>query len=200
MKRLMIILCTTVFLLVGCGKSGEVKEDNNKNTATENNESVEVEKNLLDVTLKLPASMFEGEDINAKVEEMKQDGAKEATANEDGSITIKMSKSKHKEMIEEMKTSIIESFEEIKTSGDFASIKDIKYNDDFSKITLEVVKAEYEVGFDAFVTLGIGTSAMFYNIYNGVEGDKLQVIIDAKDSETGEVFSTVIYPDDLKSE
>ena len=200
MKRLMIILCTTVFLLAGCGNSNKVKEDNNKNTATENNENVEVDKNLLDVTLTLPASMFEGEDVNAKVEEMKQDGAKEATVNEDGSITIKMSKSKHKEMIEEMKTSIIKSFEEIKTSGDFASIKDIKYNDDFSKITLEVVKAEYEGSFDAFVTLGIGTSAMIYNMYNGVEGDKLQVTIDAKDSETGEVFSTVVYPDDLKSE
>lgn len=200
MKRLIAILCTTVFLLVGCGNSSKVNGGEDTNTSAGNNESVEVDKNLLDVTLKLPASMFEGEDINVKAEEMKQDGFKDATVNEDGSITIKMSKSKHKEMITEMKTSIIESFEDIKTSGDFTSIKDIKYNDDFSKITLEVVQTEYEQSMDALATFTIGISAMMYNLYNGVEGDKIQVTIEAKDSETGEVFSTVIYPDDLQKE
>lgn len=200
MKRLIAILCTTVFLLVGCGNSSKGNEVDDTSTSAGNNESVEVDKNLLDVTVTLPGSMFEGEDINAKVEEMKLDGVKEATVNEDGSITIKMSKSKHKEMIEEMKTSIIESFEDIKTSGNFTSIKDIKYNDDFTKITLEVVKSDYENGLDAFATFGIGISSMMYSLYNGVENDKIQITIEAKDSETGEVFRTVIYPDDLKTE
>lgn len=197
MKKLIAILCTTVFLLAGCGNSDKVKAGDDTNTSTGGNESVEVDKNLLDVTVKLPASMFEGEDINAKAEEMKQDGVKEATVNEDGSITIKMSKSKHKEMITEMKTSVIEYFEEMKTSENYASIKDIKYNDDFTKITLEVVKSDYENSMDAFATFGIGISSMMYNLYNGVENDKIQITIEEKDSETGEVFSTVIYPDDL---
>lgn len=200
MKRLIAILCTTVFLLVGCGNSSKGNDGDDTNTSTGNNGSVEVDKNLLDVKLTLPGSIFEGEDINAKVEEMKQDGIKEATVNNDGSITIKMSKSKHKEMIAEMKTSVIESFEEMKTSGKFTSIKDIKYNDDFTKITLEVVKSDYENGLDAFATFGIGISSMMYNLYNGVENDKIQVTIEAKDSETGEVFRTVKYPDALETE
>ena len=136
MKRLIAILCTTVFLLVGCGNSSKGNDGDDTNKSTGNNESVEVDKNLLDVTVTLPGSMFEGEDINAKVEDMKQDGVKEATVNEDGSITIKMSKSKHKEMIAEMKTTIIESFEDIRTSGNFTSIKDIKYNDDIISPTI----------------------------------------------------------------
>lgn len=200
MKKIIAILCTTVFLLVGCGNSSKGNEGDDTNTSKENNESVKVDKNLLDVTVTLPGSMFEGEDINAKVEEMKQDGAKEATVNEDGSITLKISKDKHKEMITEMKASVIKSFEDMKTSGDYASIKDIKYNDDFTKVTLEVVKSDYENSLDAFASFGIGISSMMYNLYSGIENDKIQITIDIKDSETGEVFNTVIYPDALETE
>ncbi len=68
MKRLIALLCMAVFLLAGCGNSGEAKDtkEGDTTTATENNESIEVDKGLLDVTLTLPASMFEGEDINSQ--------------------------------------------------------------------------------------------------------------------------------------
>ncbi|MGN9163296.1 hypothetical protein [Clostridium sulfidigenes] len=199
-KRLIALLCTATFLLAGCGNSGEAKNTKEGDTtaATENNESIEVDKGLLDVTLTLPASIFEGEDINAKAEEMKNDGAKETTVNEDGSMTVKMSKSKHKEMMTEMKTSVIKSIEDIKTSGDYPSIKDVKYNDDFTNITLEVVQAEYEESLEALATFGIGIAALYYNVYSGVETEKIHITIDEKNFETGEVFDTVVYPDDLE--
>lgn len=189
MKRLVVIFVLVVILLTGCRSS--------KDTNSSNNESLKVDKNLLDVTLTLPASMFEGEDINASAESMKEEGFKEVTVNEDGSITVKMSKSKHKELMKTMKDSTIEYFEELKTSEDFKSIQEVTYNDDFTKITLEVNQTEFEGSFDGFATFGVGLSSYMYNIYNAVPEEKIKITIDTKNFETGEIFDTVIYPDAL---
>ncbi len=199
-KRAVAILCAAVFLLSGCGSSNEAKGSKEENTtvATEKNEDVKVDEGLSDVTVTLPASMFEGEDMSTKVEDVKKEGAKDATVNEDGSMTIKMSKDKHEEIMAQMKTSVTECIKQIKTSGDFKSIKDIKYNDDFTNITLEVVQADYEQGLDSIALMGIGSSAAMYHLYNGVEADDIKVTIDIKNVDTGEVFSTNVYPKALE--
>ena len=198
MKKLVAILCTTAFLLVGCGDSSDKNEVEDTNAVVENNESIEVDKGLLNVTITLPASMFEDdEDINEEIEDFKEDGAKEVTVNEDGSITIEMSKSKHKKMMNGIKTGITKAFEGMEKSEEFTSVKKIEYNDDFTKITLEVNKSDYENSFDSFATIGIAMHSMRYNLYNGVEADKIKVTIDVKDSKTEEVFDTITYPDDF---
>ncbi|HAQ08177.1 MAG TPA: hypothetical protein DCR24_11895 [Bacillus bacterium] len=67
-----------------------------------------------------------------------------------------MSKSEHKEMMNELETGIQESLEEMKTSGDFASIKDVTLNKSYSEFTLEVVKETYENIMDGFAVFGLG--------------------------------------------
>lgn len=197
MKRVIVMFCLVVILLTGCGSKSDTNKSENQNDTTKNSESLKVDKNLLDVTITLPASMFEGEDVNASAEKMKEEGCKEATVNEDGSITVKVSKSKHKEMMEEMRASMIEYLEEMKTSEDFKSIKDVTYNEDFTKFTLEVIQDEYEGSFDSFSAMGIGMMSSMYHIYNGVLAEKVKVTIDIKNFETDEIFNTVTYPDDL---
>src|SRR5690606_39103557 len=78
-----------------------------------------------DVEITLPASFFEGKDIDEMITEAKEEeGVKEVTKNDDGSITYKLTKERHKEMMDEMKKEIDTSIEEMKSGDDFASIKD----------------------------------------------------------------------------
>lgn len=146
----------------------------------------------MNVEIVLPASMFEGQDIDTVISEAKSEGVDEIKKNDDGSLTYKMSKSKHKEMMEEMKSSVLESIEETKTSQDFNSIKDVTYNKDFSEFNLIVDKVAFQDSFDGFAAMGLGMSGIYYQVFNGAD-PKTTVVI--KDEATGGVIDTIVYPD-----
>ena len=140
---------------------------------------------------------MEGEDIDNVVAEAKEDGIKDVTKNEDGSVTYKMSKAQHKEMMKEMKTNVTTYVDELINDEDFASIQDIKHNGSFSEFTVVVDKAAFENSFDGFAALGLAMSGMYYQAFDGTDGDKLNVTVHTKDASTGEIFGTAVYPDVL---
>ncbi len=154
-----------------------------------------------DVEITLPASFFEGEDIDEMITEAKEEeGVKEVTKNDDGSITYKLTKERHKEMMDEMKKEIDTSIEEMKSGDDFASIKDIKHNDKYSEFTVVVKKEDFENSFDTFASFALGLSGMMYQFLDGVDEDKNKVKINYKDESTGDVFDSTVYPDDFEEE
>ena len=106
-----------------------------------------------------------------------------------------MSKAQHKEMMKEMSASVTGYVDELIKDEDFASIKDVEYNKDFTKFTLTVDKEAFENSFDGFAAMGLAMSGMFYQVYDGVDAEKLNVTIDTVDQSTGEVFGTVNYPE-----
>lgn len=161
-------------------------------------QTVDVDKGLLNVEITLPASMFEGEDIDAVMEEAKKEGVAEVTQNEDGSLTYKMSKAQHREMMDELEASITQSIEEIKTSEDYVSIQDITYDPSFTAFTLLVDKKAYENSMDGFVGFSLGMSGMMYQMYNGENPDTSKVTIQVKDEATQEVFDEMVFPDDME--
>lgn len=198
-----IILVLAMTLLSACSSNEHNTNSDEKKSSTENkeekkNEAVSVDKSLLNVEVTLPASMFEGEDIDTVIANAKNDGIKDVTKNEDGSLTYKMSKSKHKELMKELETSVKDSIEEMKTSGDFVSLKDITHNDSFSEFTLLVDKAAYENSMDGFAALGYGMSGMMYQMFNGTDAENTKVTIFIKDEATQETFDEIVYPDALK--
>ncbi|PLT33497.1 hypothetical protein [Bacillus sp. V5-8f] len=198
-----IFLILALTLITACSSNEQAANSEEKKSDTENkeekdNEEVSVDKGLLNVEITLPASMFEGEDIDTVIADAKKDGVKEVTKNEDGSLTYKMSKSKHKEMMQELETGIKDSIKEAKTSGDFVSVKDITHNDSFSEFTLTVDKAAYENSMDGFAAVGFGISGMMYQMYNGSDSDNTKVTIFVKDEATNKIFDETVYPDDLE--
>ncbi|MEZ7171786.1 hypothetical protein [Sporosarcina sp. OR05] len=198
-KKRLAILLLSIFTLVACSSKEDANEkaDNGKQEekTEETSGSVAVDKGLLNVEVTIPASFLEGEDIDVVVAEAKEDGIKEVTKNDDGSVTYKMTKAKHKEMMQEMKTNVTEYVDELVNNEDFASIMDIKHNKDFSKFTLEVDKEAFENSFDGFAAMGLGMTGMLYQLFNGVDSEKLNVTIDTVDHSSGEVFGTVSYPE-----
>lgn len=203
MKKLLLMVAVLILsLLTACSSSDETnatKEESTKaNKNEETNESVDVDKGLLNVEVTLPATFFEGEDVDNSIAKAEKDGI-EVKKNEDGSLTYKMSKSKHKEMMEELETGLIESVEEMKNSDDFVSIQDVTYNKSFSEFTMVVDKAAYENSFDGFATFGLALSGMYYQLFDGVDPKKYEVKIIMKDAATDEVFDEVVYPEALEA-
>jgi len=147
----------------------------------------------LNVTVTFPASFFEDLtdfDPDTYIEE---NGFKETVVNEDGSITVTMSKRRHNELVDEMEITINETFEEIISSNNAPYAKEIIASKDYRPVTV-VVKEAYESSWD-LTPLSIWFSIYFYQMLEG-EGYHCEVIIE--DLETGETLKTVIYPDALE--
>lgn len=142
--------------------------------------------------------MFEGESIDDVIAKAKEEGVGEATINDDGSVTYKMSKSVHNKIMKEMEDGVLDYVKEIKESGDYVSIKDVTHNKSFSEFTLAVDQELYENSFDGFVSMGIGMMAMYYQLFDGVDPDNYKVTISIKNADTGDIFNTIIYPDALE--
>ena len=157
---------------------------------------IQVDENLLNVDITLPASMFEGQDMstfdpNAYAEE---EGFKKATLNDDGSITVTMSKSKHKELLDEMTAQLENTFSKMIGSADSPYIKEITHTENFSSITAKVTRAEYEAVPINFTPFTLGMSGMMYRAFTG---DAVQVEVIIQDANTGDVIGSSVYPNDM---
>ncbi|MGE7662914.1 hypothetical protein ACQKL6_14595 [Peribacillus sp. NPDC097197] len=189
-----------IFLMVMMAMLAACSSDDDNASKKDEEGALKVDKGLLNVEVTLPASFFEGEDIDSVIAEAKKDGVSKVTKNEDGSLMYKMPKSKHKEMMKDLEKNAEETMEEMKNGKDYPSIKEVSHNKAFSKFTLEVDKETYENGFDGFAAMGLGITGMYYQVFNGASPDEYKVTISVKDAATQKVFDEVVYPDDLEGE
>lgn len=199
MKKLIFAaLLLLIALLTACNADEEGKANEAQQQEKEtDSEGINVDKGLFNVEVTLPASFFEGGDIDQSIAEAEKEGI-EVTKNEDGSLTYKMAKTKHKEMMSEMKTSLLETIEDLKNGEDFASIKDVEYNKDFSEFTLWVDRNEYENSFDGFAVFGLGLSGAMYQLFDGADPENYNVRLVVKDEVTKEIIGEANYPKDLE--
>lgn len=204
MRKVLVILLSFI-VLAACGtndestKKEEEKATNGEKTETsEDGASLDVDKNLLSVEITVPANMVE--DIADTVAQGEEEGF-QVTENEDGSLTYKMSKARHKELMGELKANFQETLDEIASSEDFASIEEIKANDDFTEFTMVVDKEKYENSMDVFATIPLGMAGAIYMLFDGQEPDSnFNIQIHMESLENGEVFDTVKFPEDFENE
>lgn len=202
MKKLsMLMLLAAMMVLAACAsdkekEAAESEKTQEQDTSESKEDTASVDKGLFNVEVTIPASMFEGENIDDAVAEAETEGIK-ATKNDDGSVTYKMSKAQHKEMLAEMKQGITEAIEEMKTSEEYVSIQDVTFNDSLTEFTMIVDKAAYENSMDAFASFTLGFGGMMYQIYDGAKPEDNKVKIMVQDKETKEVFDETVFPDDM---
>ncbi|MFC2949651.1 hypothetical protein [Virgibacillus sediminis] len=221
MNKLLLIVLISLFALAACGSeepadaegniaqeeaedgdaanSEVVADDGSGNDSANEDEAVEVDEGLLNVEITFPASFFDSNEgvtsIEQTIAEAEEMGIDEVIENDDGSLTYKMSKRKHRELMDEYKSEMNATIEEMAGSGDLPSIQDITSNDSFSEFTMVVDQAAFENSFDGFAAVSLGFSGMFYQLLDGVDPDDYEVTINVENAESGEIIDTIIYPD-----
>jgi len=176
-------------------ESGEASAGEDQSDQQTSSGEVQVDEGLLNVTITLPASYFEDMTDFDPDTYANEQGFKEVVVNEDGSVSITMSKSKHDELMAEMKASIDQSFMNLIEAEDTPYIKAVTSSDGYTTVTVDVDKAGYESAFD-MTPLIIGISAMMYQQYDGSE---LHCEIIIRDVDSGETLKSVVYPDAMNS-
>lgn len=133
---------------------------------------VEVENGILTVSITLPAAYMEGvtqEDLDAG----KGTTYQSATLNDDGSVTFKMTKQQHKDMMKSMTDSMDQSIQEM-IDDDNYTITGVTHNEDCT--VFDVTLEGTEVGFsDSFTSVVFYMYGGMYGIFSGKEADHVVV-------------------------
>lgn len=164
-----------------------------------NDEGVQVEEGVLTVEVTIPASFYEDEDMSAFDAERyaSENDFKSAILNEDGSVTVIMTKKRHKSLMDDLRTTINGAFSEMIEAEDTPYIKEINCSDNYNQIEIVVNKDGYNNGglYAAFIPLLVYFQGAMYQAFNG---DEARSVISFVDEATGETFESVIYPDALE--
>lgn len=156
------------------------------------------------VTLTIPKEIiaFMGEDYDYTLtSEQKENGFTDVKKNDDGSAVFTIKKEDYDKFIKELeettKASIKETINLISQQGN-SSIKSIKYQTNFEKITVYAEKVKFGNGFDNLYIYSVGLTACMYQMFN-INSDG-KCIIDIVDVNTKEVFKTIVCPDEFNNE
>lgn len=157
---------------------------------------VYVNKDLFYVNVTIPSSFYvSGTNVEELISQSEEEGI-QATRNSDGSITYRMNRIKHIEMLREQKREIHGTIKEIIASEDHPSIHDISYNDSLSQLTILVDRSTFEGDFnmDGVVSMLLGMLCVKYQLYNGASLDDQPVKVTIQDLETNKVIRETLLP------
>ena len=206
-KKLITLLLTSALTLSGCGGADtpaantpsetgapavETPEDNVSEEDSEDLSEldslgdVEVEQQLFDVTITIPANYIESSSQEDLDEAAKEYGYK-VTLNEDGSATYVMTKSQHKEMMEELTSSIQESLNSMAESEEYPNITSVTAHSDFTEFTVTTKNSKPDLA-ESFSVMAFYMYGGMYNIFNGTEVDNIHV--DFVNADSGEIISS----------
>lgn len=195
MKRIVIILLSSLFLMA-CTSDKEATEKTDSASSKASEETgIEVDKGLLNVEITLPKMFFEDEELADIEEQMEDSHEANVTKNDDGSLTIKMSKKEHKQLMSDMQEEFVDTIKQMIEAEDYPTIKDISYNRNMTELSIVVNKEEFENSFDGFALFSLGFTGLFYQIFNGKDIEKEKVTMKLIDEETTEEFEELIFPD-----
>jgi hypothetical protein len=187
-----------------CGNESDEGIENETNSveteSLEENTSIEVDENLLTVDITLPPSFFQDMTEDEIIADAKEEGYKSTKVNVDGSVTYTMSKAKRKEMLKGMKISIDESIEELLEGEErVESFVEIEHNDNLSKVDIYVDPELYSE-WDSFYTFQFYMFGAFYQTFDGVATEEIDVIVNFIDNTTKDVLNTGSYKDFIAEE
>ena len=188
-----VAACVAGVVLVSCGAA------QTEATGEPTEQGVSVDENLLTVEVTVPASFYEDSEITqAELDaDTSEKGYGTAKLNDDGSVTYKMTKIEHRKALDEMKKAVDDYIQE-SVDASPEVFNEITYNESLTKFTIVVSRANFENDIAAgFVSFGIGLLSGFYQVFS-VGSDNVTTTIEYKDFDTGEIFETQVWPDDLQ--
>lgn len=151
-------------------------------------EQIEVEDNLFDVTITLPAD-YASDITEEEIAQQVADGkVHTGTLNDDGSVTYTMSKAQHAALLESIAAELRSTLDDMIGSTDYPNLTAIEANDDFTDFTVYTTTQPGAVGLsDEMSVLIYYTCGKMYGIVSGREPYNIHV--DILNAESGELVS-----------
>ena len=191
-----VVLCLT---MAACGAPSSATTSNVSSAVSTSSAStasmdelnalgdIEVEENLFDVEITMPAD-FVGDSTQEELnEKAKEAGVHSIQLNEDGTATYIMSKKQHAKILKETADSINESLAEMVGSEQTPNVTNITANEDFTKFTVTTKSTEPDMG-ESMSVLVLYMYSGLYGIFAGQTPENVQV--DFVNADTGEVISS----------
>ena len=173
-KTIMGLLIASSILLVGCN-GASVADSVDIQNPEEETTSIEVEKEIFDVQLTIPADLV-GEITQDELDQIcEEKGYESATLNADGSVTYVMSRSQHKELMNQTKETIEQGLDDIVNSDDYPTITKIDTNSDYTKFTITTTSTELNL-IESITVLQFYMYGGMYNSFNGTPADDVETI------------------------
>lgn len=213
--RIMIAALAAAAILAACGSDNNKQEDGKNNvtagsTATEeasedaaegstekaveetDESSISVDKGLMNVEVNISKDYAEYMGMTFETQEeadeyAKKNGFAGVTKNDDGSYTIKMSKAKHKELMDNLKKSFDEDLEKTVESENYPNFKKIETNDDYTEFKITTSSESLDFN-ESFSVLGFYMYGGLYNALNGTPVDNVHV--DFINESSGEIIES----------
>lgn len=153
----------------------QTPEPSEETGSLEDLDGLDVEQNLFDVELTIPAAFVEEGTTQESLDAAVSEGTYgSATLNEDGSVTYTMSKALHKEMMDGIKASIDESLAAMIDPETCPTFVDITANDDYTEFTVKLNTTELGLA-ESFSVVAFYTFGGLYHAFNGTTVDDITV-------------------------
>jgi len=159
-------------------------------------QGISVDEGLFSVSLTLPKSFIEMDEEVFGIDNLKKNpDFQDTVQNPDGSITLKMSKSKHHELLATLQTSVDDAVTDALTDENTAGyFTDIKVNKGCTEITASIKENETDF-MQLFTLLGVEYVCLMYQAFDSNPTGKVKVtVINDTTKETIEEF--YIPPDE----
>ena len=123
-------------------------------------------------------------------QEAKDAGVKEVIQNEDGSITMKMTKDAHKNLLASLKDGIDQGIDELLADKEnFPSFESITYKDDVTEFNINVDPNTYG-GLQSMAVMGLYIQGNLYQAFNAVPADQIKTVVNFVNKDTGEIIES----------
>lgn len=201
-KVFFVVLILFVFMFSACSsrdnKAGASQIEENSGSSQSEGVTdlgnVDSQKNLFSVEVTIPAQFYESsesgplsqDDVDKTVSEL---SFKSGKLNDDGSVTYKMSKAQHEEFLKSYKDSVDSTISDMLNDENNESLTDITYNDNLTQFTISVDGEKFSM-LDMFNALAFYIEGTYYQLFNFIPIDDVDVQVDFINKDTGEVIET----------
>lgn len=201
MKKVIASLLCVVLIATGCSSSPKsaptpTPEQTSAPTSAPTSNPQDVittEEDNSELSITFPASMVENSDIS----DFESDDVKSVVRNDDGSITITMTKAQQANLLKELAESTKETLDEMVTDEDtMPTIESIEFNEDMTVFTAKTTAtsesglgaASFSVKFFASLVGGM------YQIYSGISPEETSVTVNYVNVDSGETILSETEP------
>ncbi|MEL7624610.1 MAG: hypothetical protein AAGU12_13630 [Clostridiales bacterium] len=182
-----LIACSLVVALAACGSPSS----NGATTPNTDPGAVQTEPVVDDTPIEItfPAEMFEGVEINDLDAYAEGNDFISAAFNDDGSLTVTMTTTKHNQMLAAIKSNFEDQVEQL--YSDHPYVKEITYDEDLADIKILVDPELYKDISTNIVPMILSSTIEQYQIN---AGEAPAYTFSTVDASTNQVLDSVSYP------